>query len=228
MWISDEHTSRILETPARRRLKARRAGPCSSSITHARNNLIPLSARLHRRGAGRPALGSSPVACRAAVFPDLHAPEREPQQHGAGMDANRFEVVIVVHVASRGVEFMHGTLPARAGSARKPSDTNVSSPTNLSDDPIDNWFPLAAQQLLAPKPGLVLHLLTDCGERNGDRYVSGAVKVPSFLVRQLLRSEQGEAWLRVLMDGCDAPWWRQRQEIERDARLFREAIKGRG
>ncbi len=122
---------------------------------------------------------------------------------------------------------MHGTIPARVESASEAKDRSVLSQTNLSEDPIDNWFPIAAQSLLAPKPGLVLHLLTDCGERNGDRYASGAVKVPSFLVRQLLRSEQGEAWLRVLMDGSDAPWWRQREEIERDARLFREAIRQR-
>jgi hypothetical protein len=105
--------------------------------------------------------------------------------------------------------------------AATPASPRATSSVNSVYDE-SNWFSVAARVLLAPKPGLVLHLLTDCGERNGDRYASGDVKVPSFVVRQLLRTEHGETWLKVLMEGADAPWWRQRLELQREARLFRE------
>jgi hypothetical protein len=123
---------------------------------------------------------------------------------------------------------MHGTIAGTGNAAITATDRIVENPDKSVCDDESLWFSRAAQVLLQPKPGLVLHLLTDCGERNGDRYASGDVKVPSFIVRQLLRTEHGEAWLNVLMDGCGAPWWQQRREIERDARLFREAISRRG
>lgn len=79
------------------------------------------------------------------------------------------------------------------------------------------WFPNAARLLLAPKPGLVLHLQTDCGERNGHRYASGEVVVPSPIVRHLIRSANGRPWLGALMDGSDALWWKDFQRAERIA-----------
>jgi hypothetical protein len=60
---------------------------------------LSLSARLHLRGAGRSALGSSPVACRAAVF--LQVREREREKHARRVRTERFEaVVVVVHALS--------------------------------------------------------------------------------------------------------------------------------
>ena len=108
---------------------------------------------------------------------------------------------------------MHGNLSVSGDDASKSDDRNVCEPgtydTSVCDD--GEWFPRAARILLAPKPGLVLHLLTDCGERNGDRYASGDVKVPSYIVRQLLRGEHGEAWLNAIMEGARPPWWIEHQ-----------------
>ncbi len=84
------------------------------------------------------------------------------------------------------------------------------------------WFPNAARQLLAPKPGLVLHLQTDCGERNGHRYASGEVVVPSLIVRHLIRSTNGRPWLGAIMDGSDAPWW---LELQHEADIGRRVLE---
>lgn len=95
----------------------------------------------------------------------------------------------------------------------KPRGAASFSDNSVSDD--SEWFPRAAKVLLAPKPGLVLDLLTDCGERNGDRYASGAVKLPSGVMRHLLRGKHGRQWLNAIMDGSDAEWWVDYQRAER-------------
>lgn len=115
---------------------------------------------------------------------------------------------------------MHGTLRGRIVGATNAADRNVGEPTNLSDEPLDEWFPAAAQTLCAPKPGFILDLVTGCGERNGDRYASGAVKPNGNLVRRLLRSPHGRQWLNAIMDGCEEEWWREHQRAERIAEQF--------
>lgn len=112
---------------------------------------------------------------------------------------------------------MHGTLPKRITGAINGSDSSVGDPTNLSDESLDDWFVIAAPTLLAPKPGFILDLETGCGERNGDRYANGSVKVPSGVVRRLLHLTNGRAWLNAIMWGCKAQWWLDLQRAERIA-----------
>lgn len=115
---------------------------------------------------------------------------------------------------------MHAPLSKAAMAAINRADTSVSERSaddRFVIDAAPQWFSLAARQLLAPKPGLVLHLQTDCGERNGHRYASGEVAVPSLIVRHLMRSANGRSWLGAIMDGSDAPWWLDLQRTERIA-----------
>lgn len=110
---------------------------------------------------------------------------------------------------------MHGTLSAAEIAATNAADrfADKSDISVIEDD--EHWFTAAAQTLLAPKPGLTLHLQTDCGERNGHRYTSGEVKIPGYLLRKLLRSEQGAQWLAVVMDGARPQWWLDHKRAER-------------
>lgn len=115
---------------------------------------------------------------------------------------------------------MHGTLPVRITGATNAADTSVGRPTNLSEEALDDWFVAAAPTLLAPKPGFILDLETGCGERNGDRYANGSVKVPSGVVRRLFHGTGGRAWLNAFMCGCKAQWWLDLQRAERIAEQF--------
>lgn len=115
---------------------------------------------------------------------------------------------------------MHQPLSKAQIAAINGSDRSVSDRT--ADDRIvfdagPQWFPNAARILLAPKPGLVLHLQTDCGERNGHRYAGGEVAVPMGVVRQLVRRDDGRPWFEALMEGSQAAWWLELQRAERVA-----------
>lgn len=101
------------------------------------------------------------------------------------------------------------------GADRNVSDCAVNDRIVFDAGP--QWFPNAARILLAPKPGLVLHLQTDCGERNGHRYAGGEVVVPSGVVRQLMRRDDGRPWFTALMEGSEAAWWLALQRAERIA-----------
>lgn len=117
---------------------------------------------------------------------------------------------------------MHGVLgaaraPSRNGSDRSVAKTSVTD-TSVGDD--ENWFSDAALSLLGTeKPGTALDCVTDFrfGERNCQRYAGGDVKPPGYFVRALLRGKHGEQWLNAIMDGCDAPWWRDLQRARRIA-----------
>lgn len=117
---------------------------------------------------------------------------------------------------------MSMTIAGTSNGARQSKDTNVGPPTELSDEPLDEWFVIAGQSLLAPKPGFILDLETGCGERNGDRYASGTVKVPTLVVRRLVHSKHGEPWLNAFMDSCTAPWW---IEFKHAADIGRQVLK---
>jgi hypothetical protein len=95
----------------------------------------------------------------------------------------------------------------------------------MSDEELDDWFVTAARSLLAPKPGFILDLETGCGERNGDRYASGAVKLPSAILRRLLRSNHGRQWLNAVMDGSEVGWWIEYQHAERISAAIQQVIK---
>lgn len=117
---------------------------------------------------------------------------------------------------------MRSILNGHASGATTRADTfvreNAITDKSVSDD--GGWFRVAARDLLAPDRGLALHLVTGLGDpRQCARYVSGEVKPPGYLVRALLRSRHGEAWLNVIMDGCTAPWW---LDLKADAELGRQ------
>lgn len=113
---------------------------------------------------------------------------------------------------------MHGNLSTAGSNARKSNDRDVKE-CPLDDrfgvDAEYQWFSSICRRMWNHKPGLALHLETDCGERNGHRYSSGEVAVPSYVVRMLLRSKNGSQWLNAIMDGCDQEWWREHKRAER-------------
>jgi hypothetical protein len=115
---------------------------------------------------------------------------------------------------------MHGTLPATGIRATSAADTSVSDQSSNDTSvivPLSQWFSRICGALFPHKPGLALHLETDCGERNGHRYASGEVAVPSLILRILLRGRGGRTWLGAIMEGSDAEWWRDLQRAERIA-----------
>lgn len=98
-----------------------------------------------------------------------------------------------------------------------PADNSVGRPSvddkSVRDD--ESWFGETARSLLAPKPGLALHLLTAVDERSCHRYAAGDTTPREYLLRQLLRSKQGRSWLNAVMADSDAPWWCEMQRAER-------------
>lgn len=100
---------------------------------------------------------------------------------------------------------MHGTISTTAKSAI-PFGVKDGVKSDADDE---NWFSIAARQLYPVKPGTALHLITTLGnERLCQKYAAGDVRPPAYFLRALLRSDHGEQWLAVLMDGCTAGWWR--------------------
>jgi hypothetical protein len=112
---------------------------------------------------------------------------------------------------------MHGTLQrgaVAATNANPQSGSERKSPTqNDSDD--CGWFADLARPLLGKDAGLALHYVTGFPESSCYKYASGDRKPSGYLIRALLRSEQGAAWLAALMDGSDAEWWREHQRALR-------------
>lgn len=84
---------------------------------------------------------------------------------------------------------------------------------NLSDKSVGDefWFAQTCRALFHHKAGTILHYITGFDERSCQRYASGCVKPPAYFLRRLLRHQDGLAWLRAIMDGCDAPWWQELQ-----------------
>jgi hypothetical protein len=94
----------------------------------------------------------------------------------------------------------------------------------MSED--ENWFADAAKILLPHKAGTALHYTTGFDERSCQRYAAGSIKPPAYFLRALLRSEQGYIWLAALMDGSDASWWRNFENVRKLSAEYRiEPIK---
>lgn len=100
----------------------------------------------------------------------------------------------------------------------------TSTVTIDSDD--EQWFARAAQDLLSPDAGLALHYLTGIPESTCYRAARGDNPPSVHLIRKLLHGAQGETWLNVLMDGCDASWWREHRAVRDEARQLREQLAG--
>lgn len=91
--------------------------------------------------------------------------------------------------------------------------TDGSRKTDTSENGRDetNWFVAPARQLLGSDAGYALHILTDAPESSCYRWMRGDAPLPLYRFRQLVHRPEGETWMRVLMDGCEQPWWREHQ-----------------
>lgn len=129
---------------------------------------------------------------------------------------------------------MHGNIPVGVASTRKRADqsdsksgraVDVAPSTDQTDSDPSQFFARAARGLLGKDAGFALHLATGFEERTCYRYASGERMPPAFLLRELLRSDAGEAWLNATMDGCTAQWW---LDSQRERRVGASAIAAMG
>ncbi len=98
--------------------------------------------------------------------------------------------------------------------------------TVQATDHLDSeWFPQICQALLPKDAGFALHVTTGLDERSCYRYAAGDRKPSADLVRALLRSDQGHVWLAAIMDGSDAPWWRELQAARDLSSKYRIEIR---
>ena len=109
--------------------------------------------------------------------------------------------------------------PSRNGTAVNGSELGVGCDSDDSD-----WFGSIARSLLGKDAGFALHLITGAPEGSCYKYTTRQAgsrrQPPGYLLRSILRSDQGWQFLAALMDSSDAPWW---CELKR-ARRVAEAI----
>ncbi len=86
---------------------------------------------------------------------------------------------------------------------------------NSAVDDEESWFSNICRRAVGPKAGTFLHFLTGFDERMCQRYAAGHVKVPGYLVREIIRSPEGENFLNFVMRGANPPWWREYQRRRR-------------
>lgn len=80
----------------------------------------------------------------------------------------------------------------------------TSTDKSVSDD--SDWFADMAHALLVPDRGLALHMLSKLSDpRQCARYANGSVKPPGYLVRAVLRADEGEPFAAFMLDGVS--WW---------------------
>ena len=123
---------------------------------------------------------------------------------------------------------MHGNLPAPAPSAIIPASASGSeiAITSASDSENSDWFGCVARALLGKEPGVGLHYITGFPVSSCEKYAAKTEasrrQPPGYFIRELIRSKDGEPFLRALMDGCTAQWW---IEFQRHARMGAAADK---
>ena len=115
---------------------------------------------------------------------------------------------------------MHGNVSPQSSSAISQRGTSAVEQSADGKSAVDDrgWFAEMAQALLPDKPGTALWSITGYDERLCQRYAAGHVKPSAYFLRVLIRAEQGEAFFRALMDGCDAEWWIEFKKHERMGR----------
>lgn len=92
--------------------------------------------------------------------------------------------------------------------------------TSGLDSDNSDWFGSLARPLLGKEPGVALHYMVgdDFPISTCSKYVakteSSRRQPPGYLIRALLRSDQGEPFLRAIMDGSTAKWWIEFQQFE--------------
>lgn len=88
------------------------------------------------------------------------------------------------------------------------------------------WFPKfieVAQKLWPKKTAQNLAAKTDVSERAAAFWLAGTYDMSLDAARNLLRSEDGYAFLEALMGDCDARWW-QRIKLTASAAVTRRAL----
>ena len=93
------------------------------------------------------------------------------------------------------------------------------APADSQDDQTgssyDDWFYRAISGLLGKgnDAGYQLALLTKVPDRSCYRYTTSIKEKrrppPAYLVRMLLRRDDGYPWLAALMENSNAQWWRE-------------------
>lgn len=118
---------------------------------------------------------------------------------------------------------MHGNLQAQTAPAISSNSATGSDSENASGLDSDNsdWFGSLARPLLGKEPGVALHYIVgdDFPISTCAKYVAKTEasrrQPPGYLIRALLRSEQGQPFLAALMHGCTSPWWLELQQHKR-------------
>ena len=121
---------------------------------------------------------------------------------------------------------MHGTIQQDCKTPNEPADKGVRKSVRTGRKSVseENWFADMCRELLA-KPGLELHLLTGIDERSCHRYACGEVKPSGGLIRALLRSARGEAFVEYLMQDAADDWWRKYHRRIRAAKAFEREME---
>lgn len=86
------------------------------------------------------------------------------------------------------------------------------------------WFSQACIERWGDNAPADLKFFTGYPERSCYRYVSAERAPPLDVFRKTVHSDEGEPFLRALMDGCQAEWW---LEFERHERMGRAADNAR-
>lgn len=117
---------------------------------------------------------------------------------------------------------MHGNLQAPISAATNAASASDSDSEITSGLDSDDWFGPLVRPMLGKEPGVALHHMVgpEFPISTCAKYVSKTEtsrrQPPGYLIRALLRSEQGGAFLNAVMHGSEAQWW---LDMERERKL---------
>lgn len=89
-----------------------------------------------------------------------------------------------------------------------------------TDQTASGWFPAAIDAMYPKDAGYQLSLLTGFLDRTCYRYAAGDRRATADIVRAILRSEQGGAFLDLVMADAMPAWWRAIQRARRAVAIF--------
>lgn len=101
---------------------------------------------------------------------------------------------------------------ARANEVDAKNETGKSVASKVETDDC-TWFKKPAREMLGTNPGLALHYVTGEPESTCHYAFRGPNGPSLYLYRKLLWADEGERWLNVIMDGCEAEWWTEHQAL---------------
>jgi hypothetical protein len=125
-----------------------------------------------------------------------------------------------------GVHAFNVTTAGEAASYSSSASGTDLSITSASGSEPDDWFGELARPLLGKEPGVALHYITGFSASTCAKYVAKTEasrrQPPAFLLRQIIRADQGEPFFRALMDGCTAQWW---LDLQHQASVGRQVLE---